>query len=166
MKITDKTLYADLLCIEKYIPDAEREKLIQASQQRYKEYYNLTISEFFALLDKDYTLIDYFGNSEQLTALQYFFMQGFTAFVAELQTIFEKLTLKPSFDEQRNMQGVLPMTFSESIIVFVQDFFGLKSYSDAEKITLADVVLAKKVHYNRSIYQRNAMKNLKLKKPQ
>ena len=93
-------------------------------------------------------------------------MQGFTAFVAELQTIFEKLTLKPSFDEQRNMQGVLPMTFSESIIVFVQDFFGLKSYSDAEKITLADVVLAKKVHYNRSIYQRNAMKNLKFKKPQ
>ena len=93
-------------------------------------------------------------------------MQGFTAFTAELQTIFEKLTLKPSFDAQRNMAGVLPMTFSESIIVFVQDFFGLKSYSEAEKITLADVVLAKKVHYNRSIYQINAMKNLKLKKPQ
>ena len=166
MKITDKTLYTDLLCIEKYIPDAEREKLIQASQQRYKEYYNLTIAEFFALLDKDYTLIEYSGNSEQLTALQYFFMQGFTAFVAELQTIFEKLTLKPTFDEQRNMAGVLPMTFSESIIVFVQDFFGLKSYSEAENITLADVVLAKKVHYNRSIYQRNTMKNLKLKKPQ
>ena len=166
MKITDKTLYADLLYIEKYIPDAEREKLTQAAQQRYKEYYNLTIAEFFALLDKDYTLIEYFGNAEQLTALQYFFLQGLTAFTAELQTIFEKLTLKPSFDEQRNMQGVLPMTFSESIIVFVQDFFGLKSYSDAEKITLADVVLAKKVHYNRSLYQRNAMKNLKLKKPQ
>ena len=48
MKITDKTLYTDLLCIEKYIPDAEREKLIQASQQRYKEYYNLTIAEFSA----------------------------------------------------------------------------------------------------------------------
>ena len=73
MKITDKTLYADLLCIEKYIPDAEREKLIQFAQQRYKEYYNLTISEFFALLDKDYSLIEYFGNSEELTALQYFF---------------------------------------------------------------------------------------------
>ena len=64
------------------------------------------------------------------------------------------------------MQGVLPMSFSESIIVFVQDFFNLKSYSDAEKITLADVVLAKKVHYNRSIYQHNVMRNMKLKKPQ
>ena len=164
MKITDKTLYTDLLYIEKYIPDAERERLIQASQQRYKEYYNLTIAEFFALLDKDYTIIDYFGNSEQLTVLQYFFLQGFTAFVAELQTIFEKLNLKPTFDEQKNMQGVLPMSFSESIIVFVQDFFGLKSYSEAEKITLADVVLAKKVHYNRSIYQHNVMRNLKLNK--
>ena len=76
MKITDKTLYTDLLCIEKYIPDAERERLIQASQQRYKEYYNLTISEFFALLEKDYTLIEYFGNPEQLTALQYFFCKA------------------------------------------------------------------------------------------
>lgn len=163
MRITDKTLYTDIINIDGYITPASKDNIIKAAESRYKEYYALTISEFFDLLDKDYTLIEWDSISEP-TILQYYYIQGFARFVAELQKVLERLTLKPSSDEQRNMSNLLPMTFAESIIVFAQDFFGLQSYKDTESnITIGDIVLAKKVHYNRSLYQRNMMTNLKTK---
>ena len=56
------------------------------------------------------------------------------------------------------MRGTMPMTFSESLLIFAQNFFGLKSFKEAEKITLGEIIIAKKADYNKSVFQRNQIK--------
>lgn len=160
MKISDKTLYSDIKGVERYFTLRDKETLSEASQLRYKRYYDLTIEEFFEVLDKNYRILELTDESE-ITLYQWVWLNGFAQFVDELTKTLKRLEVAPTAKELQYMRGTLPMSFSESLVVFAQSFFGLKSYKEAEQITIGDIVIAKKADYNKSIFQRNQIKNLK-----
>ena len=41
------------------------------------------------------------------------------------------------------------------MIVFLQDFFGLRSFKEAEKITVGEILIAKRARFNEETYRRN-----------
>ena len=46
----------------------------------------------------------------------------------------------------------------ESMLIFTREYFGLKNFGDAEKITLLEYYLAKKDSYSKAIFQRSLQK--------
>jgi hypothetical protein len=52
----------------------------------------------------------------------------------------------------------LPVEWQEGMLVFVRAYFGLKSFGEAENVTIGDYLLAKKDEYNSTIFQRNMAK--------
>lgn len=160
MTINENTIYADVKSVERYFTADAKEQIIQASQRCYKNYQELTIEEFFEIIDKNYELIEY-SEDKPMTLYQYYWLQGFASFVDEFQKILKRFEITPTAKEMQCMQGTLPMTFSESLLVFAQNFFNLKSFGEAEKLTIGDIIIAKKADYNRNIFQRNQIKNIK-----
>ena len=157
MKFSEKTLYSEVKHIERYFTAEDKENVLKGAKMRYGDYYELTIEEFFALLDKNFAKIE-LNEKAEITLFQFYWMQYFSAFVDEFTKILKKFEIAPTAKELQYMQGTMPMTFSESLLIFAQNFFGLKSFKEAEKITLGEIIIAKKADYNKSVFQRNQIK--------
>ena len=53
---------------------------------------------------------------------------------------------------------MLKISWDEAILVFVRDYFGLHSFKDAERITMGEILIAKRATYNREKFQRKLAK--------
>lgn len=71
--------------------------------------------------------------------------------------ILKIYTLTQTADEIRAARGVPSYNENEGMLVFVRQYFGLRSFSEAEKVTLADFLLAKKDSYINATFQRNLL---------
>ena len=91
--------------------------------------------------------------------------KAFEAFMIDFSTSLNKFTMKPTADEETASAACPPYMANEGLLVFVRQFFGLKNFTEAEKITLADVYLAKKSSYIAALYERrlNEAKDRKFK---
>ena len=72
----------------------------------------------------------------------------------EITQALKGLTLSPTADESKAGQGLLQVTWGEGILVFLQQWFGLKSYKEAEKITMGELLIAKRAQYNQDLFRR------------
>ena len=70
----------------------------------------------------------------------------------------KRATIRQNNDELRAAEGALKISWGEAVLVFVQQFFGLGSFKDAEKITTGEILIAKRAQYNRDLFQRNMAK--------
>ena len=157
MKISEYTTYNEVKYLERYFTPLDKENVLNGAKMRYGEYYDLTIEEFFTLLDKKYDKIG-IDESKETTLYQWYWLQYFSAFVDEFMKVLKKFEIAPTAKETQYMRGTIPMSFSESLLIFAQNFFNLKSFKEAEKITLGEIIIAKKADYNRNIYQHNQIK--------
>lgn len=84
-----------------------------------------------------------------------------------LQTL-QDFTMKETPESRQAARGLPSFNETEGLLVFVRDYFGLKSFTEAEEMTLADVYLAKKDSYIKASFERNynelLTKKAKLKK--
>lgn len=51
-----------------------------------------------------------------------------------------------------------PMTMAEGLLVFARRYFGCRSFSEAERLTLGEWLMAKKDDYNRIAAEQAAVK--------
>ena len=72
----------------------------------------------------------------------------------EFTKALKGLTLAPTADEKKASDGLLEVTWGEGVLVFLQQWFGLKSYKEAEKITVGELLIAKRAQYNQDLFRR------------
>ena len=129
------------------------------------DFWQLNLSDFGELSQgkTPQRVVDYMYSK---TASEYVAKQkAFEAFIVEFSEALKKFTLKQTADEETASAACPPYLANEGLLVFVRQFFGLKNFTEAEKITLADVYLAKKSSYIAALYERrlNEAKDRKFK---
>lgn len=153
MQITEKTPYSRLQPIERYLTPESVEQIKQAAERHFGLCGAITLADFFACADGDFARV--IGGGEP-TVLQVYWIKRFCEdFLPAFTAACESLKSPQTAKELRAMQGLKRLTMQEGMLVFVQAFFGLPSFEAAEKITLGEYILARKVKYNNDIARFN-----------
>lgn len=160
MRITDRTLYANIKPVEKYFRENMESEIMRAAEGKFGGMYDLEFATFWACAGGDFSNL---GDMRNPTVLQVYWVKRFNKFVEEITQALKGLTLNPTADESKAGQGLLQVTWGESILIFLQQFFGLKSYKEAEKITIGELLIAKRAQYNKDLFQRK-LANIQLDK--
>lgn len=151
MRITKDTPFAAIASVEKYITEKSADALKKAAEDEFGSMYDLTFGQFWACSNGDFSIL---GDLAIPTVLQVYWKKRFEDFVNEFADALKKLTLPQKPDEARASQGLVKISWDEGILVFVQQWFGLKSYKEAEQITMGEILIAKRAQYNRDKFQR------------
>lgn len=155
MRITDRTKYALFEPVEKYLTDDAVADLKRAAERKYGSMYDLPFGTFYNCAQSDFS---HLGDLTKPTVLQMYWCKRFADFANELANTLQAVTLKPNADEQRAAQGLLKTDWGENMLVFLQQWFGCKSYKEAEKITIGELIIAKRAQYNQDKYRRQLAK--------
>lgn len=152
MRITERTKYATIAPLEKYFTAQTVEALKTAAEAKYGGMYDLPFGTFWACQNGDFS---HLGNLQNPTALQVYWCKRFADFATDYAKQLQACTLPPTADEIAANNGLLPVSFGEAMLVFMQSFFGLRSFKEAEKITTGELLIAKRAQFNRDKFQRN-----------
>lgn len=147
--------YADVL---RFVEKKSREDL-QRGAEELRPMWELTLADFFACCDGDFSCV--LENDPKLW--QVLWVESFSNFVTNFTDVCKRLTIEPTQEQKQAAQGCLPVEWQEGILIFARSYFGLHSFKDAERLTLADFILAKKHDYNTQLAERN-MQKIQLKK--
>jgi len=153
MLITAQTKYSEIADTEKYFTQQSVEDLKRFSEEAYTSMYDLTFATFHACANGDFS--DVLGDITDPTVLQVSWCKRFADFVKEFADALQKMQLPQTADEKRAAKGLLKTDWAESMLVFLQDFFGLRSFKEAEKITIGEILIAKRARFNEETYRRN-----------
>lgn len=146
--------------IDEYLKEADKKRISDEAIERYGSYYDLTIGNFSQCVDGDFSKVvgDKVGDITG-TWLQVYWMRGFASFVKEYVDTLVKLSPKMDADEEQAASGLMETTLVESMLVFSRGYFGLHSFSETEnKITLGEVLIAKKAVYNDVMFRKKLSK--------
>lgn len=160
MRVTERTLYATIQPLEKYLAEDMVEKLKRAAENHLGGMYDLEFATFWACCSDDFS---HLGDMRNPTVYQVYWCKRFEDFVKEFTAALKALQLPPTADERQASEGLLKATFGEAMLVFMQQWFGLKSYREAERITMGDLLIAKRAAYNQDKFRR-AMANIQARK--
>lgn len=169
MKIDGNTLYSIFQPSERFLKAGECERLKEAAQRHFyplNGFWDMSLSDFFACCRGDLSCfgID-FSEPERTTVFQIYAANAFSSFVTDFCDTVERLGVPGTIEEQQAQEACLKVSFEEGIIMFVREFFGLPSFSQAYTLTLFDYLMARKQTYNKEVCQRrmNDIMNKKLK---
>lgn len=151
MRIDKNTKYREFEPIEKYVPNSQKKEITNAAESVYGCMYDLEFGEFWNVVNGDLSRL---GSLEDPTVFQVYWLKRFEDFTKEFAETLNKLSVKQTTDEKRAAEGCLKVSWGESILVFLQKFFGLKSFKEAEKITLGELLIAKRSQYNDDLFAR------------
>ncbi len=151
MRVDETTKYHEFEPIEKYVPDSQKKAITNAAESLYGCMYDLEFGEFWNVANGDLSRL---GSLEDPTVFQTYWLKRFEEFTKEFAETLNKLSVKQTADEKRAAEGCLKVSWGESILVFLQNFFGLKSFKEAEKITLGELLIAKRAQYNDDLFAR------------
>lgn len=144
--------YVDIL---PFVTDASRKELMEQAA-KIRDPYTLTLAEFFACADGDFECV--IKDVANLSTGEALWLDVFKAFMTDFGKILEKLVIPQTPEQKQASANCLPVEWQEGMLVFVRSYFGLKSFTEAENITIGDYLLAKKDEYNTAIFQRNMAK--------
>ena len=151
MRIDKNTKYREFEPIEKYVPDSQKKAITNAAESVYGCMYDLEFGEFWNFANGDFSRL---GNLEDPTVFQVYWLNRFDEFTKEFAETLNKLSVEQTTEEKRAAEGCLKISWGESVLVFLQKFFGLKSFKEAEKITLGELLIAKRAQYNDDLFAR------------
>lgn len=144
--------YADIL---PFVTD-ESHKELMAQATKIRDPYTLTLSEFFACCEGDFGCV--VKDTKNPTTGEVLWLEMFQSFVDDFSKILERLVIQQTPEQKQASANCLPVEWQEGMLVFVRSYFGLKSFGEAESVTIGDYLLAKKDDYNTNVFQRNMAK--------
>lgn len=153
MLITAQTKYKEVAEAEKYFTPQSVEDLKRAAEDAYTSMYDLTFADFHACANGDFS--DVLGDITDPTVLQVYWCKRFADFVKEFADMLQKMQIQQTPDEKRAAKGLLKTDWAEGMLVFLRDFFGLRSFKEAETITVGEILIAKRARFNDETYRRN-----------
>lgn len=152
MRITRDTKYSEIVTLEKCFSAETADALKRAAESVYGEMYDLTFERFYNCTQGDFS---HLGDISDPTALQVYWAKRFSDFATEFAGTLKHLTIEQTGDEKQAAQGLLRVDWSEGLLVFIQQYFGLKSFREAEQITIGEILIAKRAQYNQDKYRRS-----------
>lgn len=164
MLITEATKYKDFRDVEKYVGEKSVQALYAEAEKRFGGMYDLEFGAFWECSNGNFEGV--LGDIKEPTVLQAYWMKRFEKFVEEFAGQLKGLTIAQSADEQRASVGLLDLGWAEATLIFLQNYFGLHNFKEAERITIGEILIAKRAAYNRDKFQRNlaAINNQKMRK--
>lgn len=151
MQVTSSTKYEDFRPFEECLTPEGVQTLTEAAERQYGAMHNLTIDEFFGIMNGDLSIL---GDLSEPKVLQVYWQKRFSQFCDEFATACERMTIQDT--EQEQMQnGCLPMSPVENVLTFTREYFGLPSFTAAGKRTIGEYLVARKDKYNQARVQRN-----------
>lgn len=164
MRITEQTKYKDIEKLERYFSDKTNARITEAAQKSICKFVDLTFDDFWACCNGDFSAI--LGDVNKMrdpSVYEVYWLTGFKDFVEKFTKTLQNLTIKPTAEEKQAAEGLLEISFGEACLVFLQKYFCLHSFAEAGKITIGDLLIAKRAKYNEDKFQRN-LSNIQLKK--
>ena len=156
MQITEATKYAEFEPVEKYVTKKMVQGLFESAEEKFGKMYDLEFGTFWQCSNDNFEEV--LGNMSEPTVLQVYWKKRFEKFVEEFAATLKAMTLTQTAEEIQAAEGLLKISWDEAILVFVRDYFGLHSFKDAERITMGEILIAKRVTYNREKFQRKLAK--------
>lgn len=152
MRVTEKTKYADFVGIEPYIAQSAVVELKKAAERVYGGMYDLPFAIFYNCANGDFSNL---GDLSNPTVLQVYWCKRFADFSEDFAKSLKKYTLPQTNDEMLASNNLIEVNWAEGILVFLQKYFNLKSFKEAEQITIGEVLIAKRAQYNQDKFRRN-----------
>ena len=163
MRVTERTKYSEIEPYEELLTEATKQALTSAAEAVYIPMNDLPFVRFFECANGDFEGV--LGKVEDPTVLQVYWAKRFEEFMKEFAKAMKDLTLPQTTDEIQAARGLVETGWAENVLVFVQKYFGLKSFREAEQMTIGEIVIARRAQYNQDKYQRQ-MAALQAKKLQ
>lgn len=152
MQVTDKTTYEEFCVVEPYLTEESERALKDAAEKHYGSVYSLEFGTFYDCVNGNTAAV--LGDMTNPTVLQAYWLKRLAETANEFAAALKRLTVGQTSEEVQASSGLVKSTWDEGILVFLQEFFGLRSYKDAERITLGEILIAKKAAYNREKFRR------------
>lgn len=155
MNIDFSKPYSKYVDVLPFVTDESRKALMQEAA-KIRDPYTLTLAEFFACCEGDFGCV--VKDTKNPTTGEGLWLETFRDFLNDFGKILERLVIPQTPEQKQASVNCLPVEWQEGMLVFVRSYFGLKSFSEAENVTIGDYILAKKDEYNTVIFQRNMAK--------
>lgn len=152
MLITSETTYEELKAVEKYLTPRAEQQITEAAEKEFGAMYDLPFSTFFECSNDDFSCL---GDMTTPTVFQMYWRKRFERFVEEFVEQMKRYTLTQTEQEAQAASGLVKVTWAEGVLVFVQQYFGLKSFREAEQVTMGEILIAKRTKYNQDLFARN-----------
>lgn len=155
MQVTDTTKYGEIAAVAPYFEQSAILELKKAAEAKYGRTWGLTIGDFFSCTEGDWSCVGIdLAHLEELTALQYYWMEAFRDMAESLSKTLEALSVAPAPEAREASKMCRPMNLRDSVLVFCREYFGLHSFSAVYDLTIDDLLLAKKDNYNKAIFEK------------
>lgn len=167
MTIDPSDKYIKHLIILTNMDEESRKRLEADAEEHYGSPWSLTLRDFFALSEGDLTYIGLTKETEiEASVRQYIWSQMFADMVQQVTAILQKLQVPQTEDAKRASEFCIKSSIKEHAIVFARKYFGLRNFTEAEEITIADFIVAKKDEFNAAMFQHamNEIQRNKIKK--
>lgn len=154
MKIDAKTKWQEVEPIYAILKDADIEALKDTALRLHGvngDFYTLTIEQFLTISGGDLKAFNLRGDG---TAYERIFIDELQAFLRDYINRLTSYSVPQTSDEQIAGKVCMEVTTGEGLLIFARSYFGLKSFEEAGKLTLAELLIAKKDNYNNIVYQR------------
>lgn len=154
MTINPNDKFLPYMLILQTADEASKRRLEEDANSHYGNPWLLSIKDFFALTNNDLSHIGLTQDTVvNATVRQFVWIQEFREMCEQVVAILKRLQVPESADSRRAAEQCIDTTSLEAAIVFARRYFGLRSFTEAEEVTMSDFIIAKKDEYNRSIYQ-------------
>lgn len=153
MNITKETPYYDFVEEEEFIDEETVQSIIEASKEVYGDYYELTIENLIDYTKENTDAYDELMNNN-ITVFRVYWFKGLSEFLKTYLNLLKNFAVKESPEESIASKACYSVEFGESLLIFAREYFQLHSFKEAANINLADLLIAKKDAYNRTVFER------------
>lgn len=152
MQVTDDTIYREFEAVERFVTDSSAKLLTDKAEEKFGQMYDLEFRQFWACSTGNFSEV--LGDMSEPTVLQVYWAKRFGKFVEEFTDTLKRLTIAQTQEERQASSGLLQVNWDEAILVFVREYFNLHSFREAERITMGEILIAKRAAYNRDKFHR------------
>ena len=163
MEIRHDTLYRDVFAALQHMRPGEEAKLIAAAAAYHLGeggWWGIEVGAFVKATRGDFADLGV-EMDNNITCYGFYLVKGFGAFVDEFLKVAKNTTPPATPGEAGLTAGCYQIQLDEAMLVFCRRYFGLRSFHEAEHITLSEWLIARRDEYNRIICERNSMKKYK-----
>lgn len=148
-KLTDIIYYVDLLS------EDDINKILSKINF---DFGSLKISYFCEILEKGEEMFTIVNSNamKNNNAFEFFaWTYGFNKFITYLYDEIDRFKIPVSQELTRAEGGVPPLSITENIYAFLQNFYNCKSIAEIEALTITDYFFSKKVYNRQAIVEHN-----------
>lgn len=153
MKLKLNDVYSEH--VDKYLSEKCKADITEAAKRVYGSFNGLSIGVWANCMSGNFERA--IGGENGVirgTWLQVYWIRAFADFAKSFPEKLANLSPKMDADEERAAENLLESTLVESVLVFARSYFGLRSFREAEQITLGEVLIAKKAVYNETVFRK------------